>query len=114
MEEILYGITQGFSALALELAYEDPVLKSGEWGTIAGSATQYAAFTLETSKEPTLSASFTSEKNLVNLANGTSGHKFITQSKLFFNFSRGEVNFFFNYSLDDKGSARILQVLPPI
>lgn len=112
VEEILYSIGQGFSAQALELAYKHPVLKSGEWAAIAGLAQQYASFALENSREAIMAVSFSSEKNLVNLLGHTRRtRKLIIQSKLYFYLLSGEVRFFYSYSIDGKGSARVVQAL---
>lgn len=115
VEEIIYGIVQGFSAFALELAHGDPVIRSGKWAAVAQSATQYAIIALENSKAPFLSVSFQCEKKLVHANDSTKrAQKLITQSKLLFDFSQHEVKFFFGYSLNNRGSVRYLHALPNI
>ena len=108
IEEILYGITQNFSALAVELAHEHPILKSGEWACVAQTAEQNATFVFENLPEPILVASFISTSNLVHVEKQRKKTKFITQSKLYFNLSDGEVSFFYSYSIDGTGSARLM------
>lgn len=110
--EILYGIVQNFSAPAVEMAYEDAILKSGEWAAEAGEAEQEVVFLLERARVPLLNVTFVSTKALINMVDPARPNlRFVTKATLYYYLESGEVNFIHSYALDDRGSARIAQSL---
>jgi len=107
--EILYGLVQTFAAPAVQMAYENQPLASGQWASNLNESKQSAAFILET---PTiLSLSSITEKDMRNINdNNKKNMKFVINNKLYFDLKTGEVNFEYTYILDGNGKTRIYQV----
>lgn len=108
LTEIIYGISQNWSAPALAMAHEDTVLKSAEWGTRPGTAEQRASFSLEPMHEAILTVSFVSERIMTHyLDKRNKDFSLIIESKLYFDLAKGEVTYLYSYSADGTGRAII-------
>lgn len=110
--EILYAIVQSWSGPALTLAFDNTILSSGEWGNRSGSAAQRISFAFDSDFDDILTVSFISERNMQNLSDIKQKHlNFITESKIYFDLISGSIKFFYSYSIDGLGKARITETI---